>query len=535
MKIDEKSIRELMAGSGGGGYELRATGCGRVQNGCTTWCEKNCQYCETWCERTCQASGEVCPGCQGGCMDTCEYETQGCSSTCEKSCQSSCEKSCQSTCEKSSQCGRCEYNYQCGSCESYQCGSCESYSQCGSCESCQTSCQKSAQNSAPTVPSSITVPTSARVGESINIAWGSSTDSNLAGYILERKGGTGNYTEIYRGTARSFTDTIPTGVATVVYRVKAYDSQSAQSGYRESSAITVITNSIPVISGKDTDLGGKKEAFKIAFTIDDADTNDTLKILIKLNGAIIKTIDNAKRNTSYEASITAEKFKTLSYNTRNELEISATDGKATTYRRYNFTRINSSPVITVPKLDYGTQNSPFSIKFTITDAESDATTVRIMHGDKVLKTITAVTLGVEQTFTFTKLDFAQIPKGDQTIKIEATDANGGKSVKLVAFNKNINGCGYILKKETNAKASQIIVAPNAEVGDGATLKIYVANNANDSTVAWEDISGSPNLIYNFKNTSKTASKWAIGVKIEIVRNKPDASDSYLYGMGVNFR
>ena len=60
------------------------------------------------------------------------------------------------------------------------------------------------------------------------------------------------------------------------------------------------------------------------------------------------------------------------------------------------------------------------------------------------------------------------------------------------------------------------------------------NNANDTNPAWEDVTDSLEKIYNFKNASKTASTWAIGVKVEVVRGK-DAGDSYIDAIGINFR
>lgn len=48
------------------------------------------------------------------------------------------------------------------------------------------------------------------------------------------------------------------------------------------------------------------------------------------------------------------------------------------------------------------------------------------------------------------------------------------------------------------------------------------------------MTGSLEKIYNFKNKTKTSSKWAIGVKVEVTRGK-DAKDSYIDAIGVNFR
>lgn len=544
MGLKENDIKDLGDGLEFGEETVPEAvgGCGNSQYGdCTTYCQVNCQ------------NNEGCGGCQKGCQSsTCQY-------TCEYSCEG-CQKceACQSACEKSTQCGscedgclRCEYCQRCESCEtacekSTQCGSCQSYCQTScesgcqtSCESsCQTSCESSCQtgaqtNTAPTTPSSIAVPSEIKGGDTIIIQWGTSSDSNLSGYILQKKTDSGTWTQIYKGSSRSFSDTVAVGTGTVQYRVKAYDSYGVESGYKTSNLVTVVNNSTPVISGKDTDLGGKKAPFIIDVSVSDRD-NDPVDLIAKLNGSVIKTINNAKKDSNYTIRIEGDTFNKLALNARNETEISATDGKATSYRRYYFTRVNSAPEIKVTTTDFGTKNLPFSFKYTVSDAEGDPTSVRILYGEKVLQAIKSVPLGKEQTFTFKKLDFSQIPAGDIVIKIEATDDKGGTSAKIISFKKEINGCGYIFKKDTKANSTQVLISVSRKIDDKSTFKTMACNNANDTKPTWEDVTDSLEKIYNFKNTTKTASTWAIGVKVEVVREK-DAGDSYIDAIGINFR
>ena len=536
MGLKENDIKDLGDGLEFGKETVPEAvgGCGNSQYGdCTTYCQVNCQ------------NNEGCGGCQKGCQSsTCQY-------TCEYSCEGGCQ-GCQTTCEKSYQCGSCEDSNQCRKCEycqsceycetacekSTQCGSCQSYCQ-TSCESgCQTSCESSCQtgaqtNTAPTTPSTIAVPNEIKGGDTIIIQWGTSSDSNLSGYILQKKTDSGTWTQIYKGSSRSFSDTVAVGTGTVQYRVKAYDSYGVESGYRTSNLITVVNNSTPTISGKDTDLGGKKAPFIIDVSVSDRD-NDPVDIIAKLNGSVIKTITNAKKDSNYTIRIEGDTFNKLALNARNEIEISATDGKATSYRRYYFTRVNSAPEIKVTTTDFGTKNLPFSFKYTVTDSEGDPTSVRILYGEKVLQAIKSVPLGKEQTFTFKKLDFSQIPAGDIVIKIEATDDKGGTSAKIISFKKEINGCGYVFKKDTKANSTQVLISVSRKIDEKSTFKTLACNNANDSNPAWEDVTDSLEKIYNFKNTAKTASTWAIGVKVEVVRGK-DAGDSYIDAIGINFR
>ena len=103
-------------------------------------------------------------------------------------------------------------------------------------------------NTAPTTPSSITVPQSISGGTTITVSWGASTDAegNLEGYIVERSvDGGSQWSQIYQGSALSTTNSVPFGTPSVMYRVKAYDSEGLESGYRTSNQVTVINNTAP--------------------------------------------------------------------------------------------------------------------------------------------------------------------------------------------------------------------------------------------------------------------------------------------------
>lgn len=512
MAIKEDDIKDLGLDIGEE-VKPQAVGCYVCEKGqkCVDVCQDNCLYKCMGCQTGC----EVCENCQGN------WQCAGCQKSGE------CKR-----CEDY-QCGSCENTSQCGSCESYQCGTCENTSQCGY---CQSNCEDAAQkNSAPNAPASISVPTSVKGGETIVITWGAATDpdGNLTGYILEKKTDNAGFSQIYKGSSRSLSDTITVGSNTVQYRVKAYDSYGKESSYRMSNIITVANNSTPEISGKDEDLGGKKTPFKINLSVSDKD-GDTVNVVAKLNGSILKTINNIKLDSNYEIEIDAVRFNALALNARNEIEISATDSKATSYRRYTFARINSAPEIVIDKAIFGEQDKPFSFTYKVTDAEGDKCDVRVLFGSRVLDYKKGVALNIEQKYTFTKLDFAKIPAGEISIKIEATDANGGVSSKIVTFKKTINGCGYVFKKDTAKNATQAIVSVSRKIDEKSTFKVYVCNNANDTAPAWEEVTDMLEKIYTIKNTNKTASKWAFGLKVEVVRGK-DAGDSYLNAIGYSYR
>ena len=122
-------------------------------------------------------------------------------------------------------------------------------------------------NNAPSAPPSIAVPNDVKGGSTLVISWTAASDSdgNLSGYILERStDGGSSYTQVYKGNALTYTDTITKGWSTVMYRVKAYDSYNAQSGYTTSTKRTVDNNTAPTITTSSAaNLGTKSSGFTI--------------------------------------------------------------------------------------------------------------------------------------------------------------------------------------------------------------------------------------------------------------------------------
>lgn len=228
-------------------------------------------------------------------------------------------------------------------------------------------------NQSPTKPSYINVPTSIYGGKTAVIDWGTSTDpdGNLSGYILQRKVNSGSWTQVYKGNARTYTDTITYGWSTVQYRVCAYDSQNATSDYQTSASRTVINNQAPTISGSDGNLGTKTADFTQTYTVNDAD-EDSVTVVESIDNTTIRSYV-AALGTSNTFSVTNETWLKLS-NGSHTMQIKATDsfGNVST-RNYTFTKSVNSFTIqnTTP---YSSNTRPTRIKISVTrsiPAESD--------------------------------------------------------------------------------------------------------------------------------------------------------------------
>lgn len=206
-------------------------------------------------------------------------------------------------------------------------------------------------NNAPSAPPSIAVPNDVKGGSTLVISWTAASDSdgNLSGYILERStNGGSTYTQVYKGNALTYTDTITKGWSTVMYRVKAYDSYNAQSGYTTSTKRMVDNNTAPTITTSSAaSLGTKSSGFTISYSVDDKDAGDTLTVTEKLDGTTKRTY-TATRKTTNSFAVTGEYFQKIT-NGSHTMTVTVTDGKATVTKTFTFTKAVTAASITLAK------------------------------------------------------------------------------------------------------------------------------------------------------------------------------------------
>lgn len=206
-------------------------------------------------------------------------------------------------------------------------------------------------NNAPSAPPSIAVPNDVKGGSTLVISWTAASDSdgNMSGYILERSTDGGSaYTQVYKGNALTYTDTITKGWSTVMYRVKAYDSYNAQSGYTTSTKRTVDNNTTPTITTSSAaNLGTKSSGFTVSYSVDDEDAMDTLTVTEKLDGTTKRTY-TATRKTTNSFAVTGEYFQKIT-NGSHTMTVTVTDGKATVTKTFTFTKAVTAASITLAK------------------------------------------------------------------------------------------------------------------------------------------------------------------------------------------
>lgn len=186
------------------------------------------------------------------------------------------------------------------------------------------------QNTAPATPASISIPSSISGGTSITVQWGASidTEENLEGYIVERSvNGGSSWSQIYKGSDTQTTNTVEFGTESVMYRVKAYDSEGLQSGYKTSNQATVINNTAPTITcdqASDTDLGEKSSGFSISYTVNDVD-EDSVTVTERMDTNTKRTFQPALGQAN-QFQVTGTYFQQI-LNGKHTMKINAQDSR----------------------------------------------------------------------------------------------------------------------------------------------------------------------------------------------------------------
>ena len=348
-------------------------------------------------------------------------------------------------------------------------------------------------NTAPTTPPSITIPDSISGGSTITVSWGASTDAegNLEGYIVERSvDGGSQWSQIYQGSALSTTNSVPFGTPSVMYRVKAYDSEGLESGWRTSNQVTVINNTAPgappSITVPLTVIGG--ESLTITWTAStDTDNNLEGYILQRKVAAGEWTQVFQGNALSFQDTITkgwtSVQYRVAAYDTYDAQSAWTTSETRTVDN-------NTAPVITCDTpsgSDLGTKSSGFSISYQVDDADGDAVTVTEKMDTTTKRTFEA-TLEATNQFQVTGTYFQQLLNGQHTMKMVAQDAGGKSSEYSLTFTKSVTACSITMTEPMEADA-QITIMAMSVTGDipaDANFQVLVTNNAKDTEPTWED-------------------------------------------------
>ena len=347
-------------------------------------------------------------------------------------------------------------------------------------------------NHAPTVPPSINVPETIIGGTTIDVSWGASTDtdSNLAGYKLERStDGGSKWEQIYQGVACTSPDNVLYGLESIMYRVKAYDTAGAESGYRTSASITVINNrnpgtpasiAVPVHVNADEKIviswpAASDEDGDLVGYILDRSTDGGLSYSQVYKGDALSYTDTVVRG--WETVM----YRVKSYDSHNAMSGPTTSPKRTVDNNY-------APVITCASgSDLGKKATGFTLSYSVDDQdEADSVTVTEML-DKVVKRTFTASKKTNNSFAVTGDYFQKIINGEHTLTITATDGKATKT-KTFTFTKEVTNASITLTTPMDADAEIKVCAitVNALIPEDCIYKVEVTNNGKDPSPVWED-------------------------------------------------
>ena len=396
-------------------------------------------------------------------------------------------------------------------------------------------------NTAPTTPSSISVPGSIQGGSTITVSWGASTDaeSNLEGYILERSTDGGkSWSQVYQGNSRSTTNTVAFGTASVMYRVKAYDSDGLASGYKTSSAVTVINNNAPTtpngITVPNTVLGGAALTITWGAATDQDGNLSGYSLERQVDGGSWSVVYTGN-TMSYTDTITKGwakvAYRVRAYDSNNAYSAYVTSPDRTVNNNTAPAIVCASPSGT----DLGTKDAGFMVSYSVSDADADVVTVTEAIDGVTKRTFTA-TLDGSNSFNVTGEYFMKLLNGGHELKITASDGKAS-SVHTLTFSKEVTGATVTLEEPMEADA-QITICVLSVAGDipaDAEYKVEVTNNANDDTPVWEDCTTEAKNGANHIFENKTAANgFAFNFRVTAERG-PSGEGGYITSVQGGFQ
>lgn len=370
-------------------------------------------------------------------------------------------------------------------------------------------------NTAPSTPWNISVPSSIMGGTNISISWAKSSDaeSNLAGYKVERSTDGGwSWSRIYQGTATSTTDNVAFGTTSVMYRVKAYDTEGLESGWRTSSRVTVVNNNAPsappsIAVPKDVKGGS---TLVISWTAaSDSDGNLSGYILERsTDGGSAYTQVYKGNALTYTDTIT-NGWSTVMYRVKAYDTEGLESGYTTSAIRT--VRYNVAPAINASSTSLGEKNAPFSFAYTVTDADGDTLTVTEKLDGKTTATRTGLASGTALTFeqASTADGFLRILNGSHTIKITANDGKESTSLNAT-FTKSVTSASVTLTTPlaVDGDITVAILQVSGSIPNDAAFKAEATNNALDDSPVWQDVTAEVRKGMNIVFENQTASAGA---------------------------
>ncbi len=258
-----------------------------------------------------------------------------------------------------------------------------------------------------------------------------------------------------------------------------YGDASGRYDYFGWRPVLEVLNTAPLISDSDRSLGDKNTNFSITYQVNDTDAGDTLTVVEKLNGTVIRTVNNAQRNFNYTINID---IGSVALGTHT-VTIEVTDGKGgSALRTFTFRRVNSAPTISGSDSSLGDKNLGFTITYRVNDADNDAITVIEKLNGNTIKTINNAPKNQDILLTFTDEDILSLPLlSNNTITIEARDPSNGVAYRTFTF-KRVNSAPLISGIDENLGLADGPMSKSYTVADSEGDTVVIAEKINNKVI-----------------------------------------------------
>ena len=350
-------------------------------------------------------------------------------------------------------------------------------------------------NTAPSTPAGISIPSDIPGGMGITVSWEPSTDTegNLAGYIVEKSIDSGStWSVIYsaQSPATSAQDNVAFGTPSVMYRVKAFDTEGLESDWCVSANVTVVNNRAPsapasitvpltvnggadlVISwGAATDSDGNLAGYELERQVDGGEWEQLCRENVRaFTDRITKGWETvAYRVRAYDDLDVVGPYKTSDTRTVNN---------------------NTAPVITCATpsgRDLGVKAEGFTVDYSVGDVDGDTVIVTEAIDGVVARSFQAE-LGQSYTVEVMGSTFMRVLNGKHILTITADDGQAA-TVYALNFEKKVTKATITLDAPMDADA-EITVAILSVIGNipaDAEYIVEATNNAKDEPPVWQDV------------------------------------------------
>lgn len=311
-----------------------------------------------------------------------------------------------------------------------------------------------------------------------------------------------------------------------------------------------VLNAAPRITPVYNSYGELNKPINIDYAINDSD-GDKFNIIVKIDGTQKESYQN-QSNGLFSFAL-SKYWSALSIGSHT-VAITATDTKnAATTVTYTFTKKNGpavAPTIISPA-NGERRDSDFYVEFNIgADSEGDTQTFKVQtSGNSGFSNsqeftslekntggqwVSAASASNEDVGTKFRIKVTGA-SGEVYLRVVSTDSGSLSEARSSAVHIRI---GTILDvqthpQETADRAQKMVVLLDLVADDKVTKEIWVANNANDASPAWETYAPDSAGNHTFQNTAKTAEKWAVVARVKITANDSTGEIALrAIGMGV---